>query len=68
MATLMEVVNKKSSEDTRVFSGYARFGGYLMVRGGYLMVPGGYFSKGVVMSCSGQLKMKGLIKFVVVVC
>ena len=32
-------------------------GGYLMVSGGYIMVPGGYLNKGVILSCSGQLKM-----------
>ena len=32
-------------------------GGYLMVPGGYLMGPGGYLNKGVLLSCSGQLRM-----------
>ena len=31
-------------------------GGYLMVPGGYLMAPGGYPYKGVLLSCSRQLK------------
>ena len=31
-------------------------GGYIMVPGGYIMVPGGYINKGVLLSCSGQLK------------
>ena len=31
-------------------------GGYLVVPGGYLVVPGSYFNKGVLLSCSGQLK------------
>ena len=31
-------------------------GGYIMVPGGYIMVPGGYVNKGVLLSCSGQLK------------
>ena len=33
-------------------------GGYIMVTGGYIMVPGGYINKGVLLSCSGQLKMR----------
>ena len=33
-------------------------GGYIMVPGGYIMVPGGYVNKGVLLSCSGQLKME----------
>ena len=32
-------------------------GGYLLAPGGYLMVPEGYLNKGVILSCSGQLKM-----------
>ena len=31
-------------------------GGYLLAPGGYLMVPEGYLNKGVLLSCSGQLK------------
>ena len=31
-------------------------GSYIMVPGGYIMVSGGYLNKGVLMSCSGQLK------------
>ena len=32
-----------------------------MVPGGYLMVPGGYLNKGVLLSCSGQLKTTYLL-------
>ena len=33
----------------------------VLVPGGYLMVPGGYLNKGVLLTCSGQLKMWNLL-------
>jgi len=36
-------------------------GGYIMVPGGYIMVPGGYINKGVLLSCSGQLKILSVL-------
>ena len=31
--------------------------GYLIVPGGYLIVPGGYLKMGLLLNCSGPLKM-----------